>query len=82
MQRLDDLQKAVKDAPVGELTTASFTRWFFDEPWKRMISPTSNTTVAKYIQSRRTFIEQRRQESETQRGYLPDTERHLPKTAR
>ena len=60
MKKLNDLRERVKEAPKGKPTAASFTRWFFSEPWERTISPTSSSTVDQYIASRLDDIQRRR----------------------
>ena len=75
MKKLNDLRERVKEAPKGKPTAASFTRWFFSEPWERTISPTSSSTVDQYIASRLDDIQRRRnmaiemrRDSSTRRG--------------
>jgi WD40 repeat protein len=48
-ERLAALRQRAVDAPAGQPTPLSLSRWLFEDPWVRTISPLSNVTVAEYI---------------------------------
>ncbi|MCH9699239.1 MAG: WD40 domain-containing protein [Gammaproteobacteria bacterium] len=50
IEGLNQLRQQTANAPLGEPTAESFTRWFLSDPWTRTVSPLSKQTVPKYIQ--------------------------------
>ncbi|SEN91656.1 WD-40 repeat-containing protein [Nitrosospira multiformis] len=61
--QINKLREQTANAPLGEPTAESFIRWFFSDPWTRVISPFSRLTVPEYIQqqidaNRRDQVEQ------------------------
>lgn len=49
LDQLKALKEQTEDAPLGEPTAQSFTRWLLSDPWVRTISPLSRLTVPEYI---------------------------------
>jgi hypothetical protein len=49
LELLEQLRSKTENAPLGEPTAESFTRWFLSDPWTRTVSPLSRLTVAEYI---------------------------------